>query len=208
MSDAINLPLILLAALAAVASPGPATITIAETAMSRGKAPAFVLVLGILTGSLFWSISASLGVAALMLAHGWALDLLRILGAGYLLFLAAKSAGQALGPDARNAVPPSAMSTGRMYLKGLVLHLTNPKAILFFGSLFAIGLPAGTSSSDLALIVAALAAQSFLVFTGYALLFSNPIMARGYLRMRRGLQGLFAIAFAGAGIKVLTTRLV
>jgi threonine/homoserine/homoserine lactone efflux protein len=48
----INLPLILLAALVASASPGPATLAIAGTSMASGRASGLALVSGITTGSL------------------------------------------------------------------------------------------------------------------------------------------------------------
>src|SRR3546814_15687490 len=54
------------------------------------------------------------------------------------------------------------------YRRGLVLHLTNPKAILFFGSLYAVGVPAGASVETLALVIAAVGLQSLLLFHGYA----------------------------------------
>ena len=135
MIDTINLPIILSAALIAGASPGPATLAIADTSMRQGRKFGLALAAGVTTGSLMWSVAAAFGLGALMLANAWAFEMLRYFGAAYLLFLAFKSAKSALGPDAemREGVP--ARSLGRAYAKGLALHLTNPKAILFFGSL-------------------------------------------------------------------------
>ena len=42
---------------------------------------------------------------------------------------------------------------------------------------------------------------------GYALLFSNPVVARGYLKLRRWFEGAFALAFGYAGLKILTAKL-
>ena len=67
----INLPLILLAALVASASPGPATLAIAGTSMGSGRASGLSLASGITTGSLMWSVSAALGLGAVMLANAW-----------------------------------------------------------------------------------------------------------------------------------------
>ena len=93
------------------------------------------------------------------------------------------------------------------YLKGLLLHLTNPKAVLFFGALFAIGLPADATPGALATVILAIGVQSMLVFHGYALLFSRPGMIRRYERLRRWFEAAFALAFGAAGLKILTTRL-
>ena len=59
---------------------------------------------GVMTGSLFWSISAASGLGALMLAHAWLIEMLRYAGAAYLLYLAYKAARDAMTPDA--ALPP------------------------------------------------------------------------------------------------------
>ncbi|UHC14015.1 LysE family transporter [Methylobacterium currus] len=207
MSLSINLPLILSAAFVASASPGPATLAIADTAMQAGRRTGLALALGVVTGSLTWSVAAALGLAAVMASSRWMLEVLRYLGGAYLLVLAFKSARSAIrGPAAmeRNAAEVSA---SRAYAKGLALHLTNPKAILFFGSLYTLGLSPQASPAELVLVIAAVGLQSAAIFTGYALLFSNGRLARGYLRLRRWFEGAFAVLFAGAGLKVLASRL-
>ncbi|MFC3676675.1 LysE family translocator [Ferrovibrio xuzhouensis] len=212
MTDGLHLPLILAAALLASASPGPATLAIAGTAMKSGRKYGLAVAAGILTGSLVWSTAAACGLGAAMLANAWVFEVLRWFGAGYLIFLAVKSARSALKPG-EPALRGLGLHNGgqtslkRMYLSGLALHLTNPKAILFFGALYAVGVPAGATPADLATVILAIGAQSTLVFHGYALLFSSAPVARGYLRLRRWFEGAFAIGFGYAGVKILTARL-
>ena len=206
MTD-INLPLILLAALIASASPGPATLAIAGTSMTSGRRFGLSLAAGITTGSLMWSGAAALGLGVIMLANAWAFEVIRYLGACYLLFLAFKSARSALTPGALPTRQVSAPTLRAAYGKGLALHLTNPKAILFFGSLFGIGIPAGSSPLALALVILAVGLQSFLVFHGYAFLFSSAPMMAAYARLRRWFETVFALAFGAAGVKILTARL-
>lgn len=204
----VNLILILGAALVAVASPGPATLAIAGTAMQQGRDPALALASGVVTGSFFWSITAAFGLGAIMLANAWAFELLRYFGAAYLVYLAIRSARSALRPGTSAPLNLKTPSLHTAYGKGLALHLTNPKAVLFFGALYSIGLPPGTAPSDLVTVILAVGAQSIVVFYGYALLFSNAALARVYLRLRRPLEALFAAAFATAGWRILTARLV
>ena len=206
MSD-INLPLILLAALIASASPGPATLAIAGTSMNSGRPFGLALAAGITTGSLMWSVTAALGLGVIMLANAWAFEVIRYLGACYLLFLAFKSARSALTPGALTTRRVSTPTLKAAYGKGLALHLTNPKAILFFGSLFGVGIPPGSSPLALAIVIAAVGLQSFLVFHGYAFLFSSPPMMAGYAKLRRWFEAVFAVAFGAAGFKILTARL-
>lgn len=203
----INLPLILAAAFVASASPGPATLAIAGTSMASGRKYGLAIAAGITSGSLTWSVSAALGLATLMHSSVWAFEVMRYVGTGYLLFLAFRSARSAMTPGKPKMLNMPVASLRSACGKGLALHLTNPKAILFFGSLFAIGIPPGTSVEDLALVIAAVGLQSVLVFHGYALLFSSPPLIAGYARLRRWFEAVFAIACGAAGLKIMTTGL-
>ncbi|MBS0533525.1 MAG: LysE family translocator [Proteobacteria bacterium] len=203
----IHLSLIMIAALIAVASPGPAVLAIAGTSMKAGRRSGLVFASGVTTGSLTWSVGAAAGLSAVMLANAWLIELIRYFGAAYLLFLAFKSARSALTPGVAALQGLAAPSPRRAFVRGLTLHLTNPKAILFFGSLYSFGVPADATLADLALIVAAVGLQSAIVLHGYAVLFSNPTVVTGYLKLRRWFDGVFAVAFGYAGYKILSARL-
>ncbi|MDQ7019950.1 MAG: LysE family transporter [Robiginitomaculum sp.] len=201
----INLPLILLAALVTMASPGPATLAIAGTSMSSGRVSGLSLASGITTGSFIWSVLAALGLGAIMLANAWVFELIRYFGAAYLMFLAFKSGRSALS---KKNMPIQSMTGTRstLFRKGLLLHLTNPKAILFFGSLYSLGVPAGSSMYELIMVIISVGFQGFIIFHGYAILFSSNAMTRVYLSLRRWFEGIFAIGFGAASIKILTTK--
>lgn len=206
MFEEIHLPLILAAAFAATASPGPATLALAGTSMAHGRKLGLALASGITTGSLTWSTAAACGLGALMLANAWASEVIRYLGAAYLLFLAFKSARSALSPKLLEPKATSGSSRS-LFAKGLALHLTNPKAIFFFGSLYGIGLPASASVEQLVTVVLAVGALSATVFHSYALLFSLPPVVRFYTRIRRWFEAAFALGFGLAGLKFLTVPL-
>ena len=202
----VNIPLILVAGLIASVSPGPATLAIAGTSMERGRVQGVVIALGIFSGSITWSVSAAAGIGALMLVNLWVFEVIRYFGAGYLLFLAFQAARGALSDQQLNTRAVQGRLR-RVYLQGLLLHLTNPKAVLFFGSIYTIGIPPGAQLSQLLTVMVSLALISFSVFVGYALLFSTPMATKLYLRARRWFQAVFAVGFAAAGLKILTARL-
>jgi threonine efflux protein len=207
MPDGINLPVILVAALLASGSPGPSNLAIAGTSMKAGRKLGLALASGIMTGSLIWSAAAACGLGAIMLANAWVLEGLRYFATGYLLLLAFKSAKSACTPDEARPQGLTVSSVKRAYVRGLALHLTNPKAILFFVSVYSLAVPATASVHEIALVVVAVGIQSFVIFHGYALLFSIGAVVRGYMRARRWFEAAFAVAFGAAGVKILAAKL-
>ncbi|MEE9429019.1 MAG: LysE family transporter, partial [Paracoccaceae bacterium] len=81
-------------------SPGPATLSIAGTSMEQGRKSGLIFALGILVGSASLGLAAASGMSALMLANAWVFEVLRYVGAAYLLFLASKALRSAMRPDA------------------------------------------------------------------------------------------------------------
>ena len=189
-------------------SPGPATTGIAGTAMSEGRRPALAFALGILAGSASWGIAAALGLSAVMLANVWVFELLRYAGAAYLGWLALKALKRAAAKDTTAAVgTPFKGSFRSLFAKGAAVHITNPKAILSWASIYAIVAPTDATPATLFAYFAALFAGSILIFIGYAFLFSSPAIVRGYRRASRVFDLAFAGFFGFAGYKILTARL-
>lgn len=206
MTD-INLWLILLAALLAAGSPGPATLTIAGTAMASGRKAGLAVAAGVTTGSFMWSVSAAFGLGAIMLANAWLFEVVRYVGAAYLGWLALKSARAAWLGAALKIPPVSSKSLKGHYAKGLGLHLTNPKAVLFFGALYSVGVPPGTPVTGLLTVILSVGTLSFVMFHGYALIFSSAPMMRAYTRAKRVFEATFAIFFGAAALRILTAKL-
>ena len=188
-------------------SPGPATLAIAGTSMNRGRGAGLAVAAGIVSGSACWGLAAALGLSALMVAHVWLVEVLRYVGAAYLLYLAAKAARSAVSDKPLMPVAAGLGGIAGLFVKGLLIHLTNPKAILGWGAVFAIAVPIGAPQGVVFETYGALLAVSCAVFFGYALIFSAPPFVRGYQRMRRWFEGAFAILFGLAGLKILTARL-
>lgn len=188
-------------------SPGPATLGIASTSMNVGRTLGFVFSLGILAGSAAWGIAAALGMSAIMLANAWVFEVIRYVGAGYLLYLAYKSARSAWTNKAPLMKKGQSGDAWRVFTKGALIHLTNPKAILSWGAIYAIALPPTASIGDLFWLFAFLYSGSILVFVGYAFLFSTRGIVAANARARRWFEGVFAALFGAAAIKILTAKL-
>jgi len=185
-------------------SPGPATLAISGTSMSLGRRSGLTIATGIIAGSASWGIAAALGVSAIMMTNAWVFEIVRYAGALYLLYLAIKSLRSAAFPKEQSmqAVPQS-----RLFIKGLLLHLTNPKAVLGWGSIYAIALPTEAVASQVWMLFVCLITTSMTVFWGYAVLFSSGPIAKGYGRMKRWFDAAFGLLFGAASLKLLTARL-
>lgn len=195
--------------LVAVISPGPAIIAIISTSLNQGRQRGLTIALGIFAGSFTWAMAAALGMAALLTRYGQVLEILKIVGGLYLLYLAYKACRGALRPTVRGDLPTveGEESFRRTFLTGYAIHLTNPKAVFAWVAIISLGLPAGASASAVALIVGGCLLTGFTVFMGYALLFSTRRAARLYQSARRPLDALMAVMFGAAGVKMISSAL-
>lgn len=187
-------------------SPGPSTLAIMSTAMSRGRAAAFALAAGVITISWTWAVLASTGLAALLLAYPQTLTAIQIAGGSYLLYLASRAARSALeGKDlAGPAEPPPSRAEFRMlYRRGVLIHVANPKVIMAWIATLSLGLQPGAPAHRPFVILLGCAVLSVIIFGGYAVLFSFPVMSRLYTSAQRWIDGVLALFFAGAGLALL-----
>jgi threonine/homoserine/homoserine lactone efflux protein len=125
-----TLALFALAALALIAIPGPNMVYVATRSMSEGRRSGFASALGLLTGTLMNVIAAAAGLSALIASSATAYDVLRYLGAAYLVFLGVKALRQRSSGE--EAHTPRPVSLARAYRQAIVVQLLNPKVALFF----------------------------------------------------------------------------
>ena len=191
------------------ASPGPSNMRIMSVAMHQGRRPALMLAAGVISGSFFWGSMAATGVSAVIVQYAEALIVLKVIGGAYLLFLASKACRSALTSNERFANELSSVpkaSGWKLYQRGLLMHLTNPKAILSWIATMTLGLGPGATTSTVAIILAGCAVLSVTIFGGYAVVFSTAPMVRAYQKARRWIEGALAMVFAGAGLRLLFGR--
>lgn len=201
-----ELALLYIAWLIGGGSPGPATLALASTGMARGRTAALALAFGILVGSGAWAVAAAAGFSAAMVANAWLADILRIIGATYILWLAFKSIRSAMRPGAATMGAALPAEPRKAFLGGLMLHITNPKAILSWGAVYAVAVPPGSSVGQLAAMGLFLFSGSIIVFVGYALIFSTETAMRRYISLRRWFEAAFGVLFGGAAIAILSAR--
>ncbi len=179
------------------AMPGPGNLSIANASLNHGRAPGVSMAAGVISGSLCWGAIAAAGVSAVLMSSAQLFMWLKILGASYLLWLGYKAVTSALSDAPVQArATAAAGSLGMFYLQGLGIHLTNPKAILTWLTVTALGLSANAPAWASIVLVAGCGLLGFLVFMGYALAFSARAAGPFFTRMRKPF-GLLCAAFYG-----------
>ncbi len=204
MLDALFSP-VLLAFFVAAASPGPATLAVSTTAMARGARAAVLMGVGLAIGLAFWGLIAAAGLGALLVQSSVALTFLRWFGGAYLLWLAWQSARNAVIPEPETMEVPT-IADSRILIRGLVLNLSNPKAVLAWISVLALGVGSSEDPSRLAITTALCALLGLVIYLAYAVLFSQASVRSGYRKARRGIDGLAAAFFGYSGFKLVFTR--
>jgi threonine/homoserine/homoserine lactone efflux protein len=125
-----TLLLFALASLVLVAIPGPNVIYIATRSLSHGRRVGVASTFGVETGALVHIAAATLGLSALIRSSPLAFDVVKYLGAAYLIGLGIRSLVRAR-PLALTAAE-GAGDVRRAYAEGVLVNVLNPKVALFF----------------------------------------------------------------------------
>lgn len=150
-------------------TPGPANVFAVATGMQKGRASAFVGVLGMNTATLVWFSAAALGLGALVKAFPQAFRVLAVGGALYVAWLGLKAIAGAF----RTAAEPSEIPVRRgrsAFIDGFTVQIANPKAILFFTAVLPPFLDVNRPAApQLALFAAATIGMDVMAMSAYGL---------------------------------------
>lgn len=190
-----------------VITPGPDLAYFLGQTVTRGRAAGMVAVLGNSLGLLFHSTLAALGLSALLAASATAFTALKIVGAVYLLYLGI----QAIRHGSAFSLPAGqgAAGLGRVFAKGLLINVLNPKVIVFFITFLPQFIVPGEPNAGPKLFVLGvlyialsipISALIVLGAGGFAGLLQRSAAAR------RTVDFLFAGVMGAFAVKLLTTR--
>ena len=118
------------ASLALAVAPGPDNLFVLSQSALFGSRSGLLVTLGLCTGLLLHIAAATLGVAAILQTSPLAFNLLKAVGAAYLVLLAV----QAFRAGAAGLEVSSHSGSGArtLYFRGIIMNVTNPKVALFF----------------------------------------------------------------------------
>ena len=196
--------------LIALLSPGPDFFYVSQTAVSRARHEAFAGVVGITLGVALWAALALLGLQLLLHRLLWLERAVAIAGGLYLCWMGFKMLrGALLGPSGVMATEaPDSLARGAWSAlrRGLFTNLANPKVVIYFGSIFSAFLGAGISTGARWGLWAMVVAETLLWFSFVAGCFALPAMRRGYLRVRRWIDGCAGAVFMLFGLHLMFTQ--
>jgi threonine/homoserine/homoserine lactone efflux protein len=187
-------------------SPGPDIAFILAQTAKRGRQAGFLAMYGVWTGAFFHVFLAAFGLSAILATSAAAFSLVKLSGAGYLIWLGLQSFRS---HGALSKTKPLDSSSMSIYKQGIIVAALNPKTALFFLSFLPqfVEIKAGPVSAQLFLhgslvIAVALFIEPLLVIAGAKLttkMNSNPRLG---IWLDRGLGTLFV----GLGLSLITQQ--
>jgi threonine/homoserine/homoserine lactone efflux protein len=188
-------------------APGPDNIFVLTQSALRGRSAGLLVTLGLCTGLLVHTTAVAFGVAVIFQASAVAFTALKLFGAAYLLYLAwhaFRASSQDISADRTNG-----MSAGRLYRRGIIMNVTNPKVSIFFMAFLPqFADPArGPLSLQMLLLGGVFIVSTILVFGGIALLTGSigPWLSRSP-KTQVVMNRVAGLVFVGLAVKLATVK--
>jgi len=186
--------------------PGPDTAVTINGTLSGGRRGGVFTALGVSCGQAVWTLAASAGVSALLVASEPAFRTVKYLGAAYLLCLGLRAIWSAVRPGSAPSASPSGLArrgTLACYRRGLLSDLGNPKMAVFFTSL----LPQfGVGFAVLALLGLVFCVMTFLWLACYAVALAKMGDLLRRSSVHRALDVVTGTVLVALGVRLATEQ--
>lgn len=194
--------------LLAAASPGPDFALVSRQALLQGRRAGLWVSLGIALGLGIHIIYSAAGLATLIAHSTMWMNAIKLIGGSYLLYLGY----QGIRAKAQSGVitnEPSVLTdiaAHRLVGKGFLCNALNPKAPIYFLSLFTIVLSPNLPASTLVIYGVWIMLLQLFWFSLITLFFSQPTIRRRFLAISHWIDRVFGVAMMGLGLKVLLSK--
>jgi len=187
----------LIAAVLIAITPGPGAVLSMSVGMRYGYRSALLAILGLQAALLLQLMVVALGLGALLAASETAFGLLKLAGAAYLIWLGVT---KWRAPVDAVVVKSGDLPTRGLFVQGLLVNLTNPKAIVFIGALVPQFIdPAQPVAAQYAVIAATLSTTDLIVMSAYAVAALQMGRWLGEVRHIRWQNRVFGVVFITVG---------
>ncbi|MDD1508750.1 LysE family translocator [Pseudomonas sp. CNPSo 3701] len=199
-----------LAYLAATLSPGPNVLLVVRNALRHGPNAMGATLLGNLTAQLLVTSGVALGVGALLIAMPTAFLALKIIGAGYLIYLGLRQLFARQAAAGKASVEPSAavvVAGWRIAGEAFLVSASNPKTMIFLCAFLPQFLQAERSLvlqfTVMYVTIAAIVVVVHSLYCFAAFRFSKRLSAQRWVATIKRLTGAL---FIGLGVRLLSVR--
>jgi threonine/homoserine/homoserine lactone efflux protein len=206
MVAASQLYLFIGAALALLLVPGPAVLYITARSASQGRMAGLVSVLAIETANFLQAAAAALGLSAIVYSSALAFDMVKYLGAAYLIYLGLSKLF--FSNDKNGDVPVVQESLRRIYWQGFAVNILNPKTALFFFAFLPqfVSPDHGNVAAQTLLLGAIFVGMAIVTDSLYALLASSLAgRLKGSKNFQKGGRYFAGLVYIGLGITTALT---
>ncbi len=190
----------LAAALVIAVSPGPGAVLSMSTGLRYGYAAALRAIAGLQIALLLQLCVVALGLGAVLATSEAAFAVVKFAGAAYLIWLGVQKWRSPPEPIGGDGEGQRVQSRRQLYAQGILVNLTNPKAIVFIAALVPqFIVPDRPQWPQFAIIGATMVAVDMMVMSCYALLATRfrPLLRNP--RLLRLQNRIFGGLFVGAG---------
>jgi threonine/homoserine/homoserine lactone efflux protein len=206
MIEFSQLYLFLGATLALLLVPGPAVLYITARSANQGRMAGLISVLAIETANFLQAVAATLGLSAILLSSALAFDVVKYLGAAYLIYLGLRKllVSEEGTPDGE----VRAESLARIYWQGFAINLLNPKTALFFFAFLPqfVNPAKGNVTTQTLLLGVIFVGMAIVTDSLYALLASSLAdRLRGNRHYQEGQRYFAGFVYLGLGITTALT---
>ena len=186
-------------------TPGPNMSLILASTLSGGLRAGLVTLAGTTTGLALLVAGAALGMTSVMVFMSEWFDVIRWLGALYLVYLGARTLWQLRRRAGGLPLPPREAGAN-LYFEGLLVSLSNPKVLLFLGAFLPQFIdPGGDAVLQLSLLAVLFVAVLALVDVCYTLAFARARSTLGTARLRL-LDGAAGVLLLLGGLALALAR--
>jgi threonine/homoserine/homoserine lactone efflux protein len=189
------------ASLALLLVPGPAVLYITARSANQGRLAGLVSVMAIETANFLQAVAATLGLSAILLSSALAFDVVKYLGAAYLIYLGIRKLFAREEETEHGAIKPESLS--RIYWQGVAINLLNPKTALFYFAFLPqfVDPAKGNVTVQTLLLAAIFVGMAFITDSSYALITSSLAeRLRGSRHFQRGQRYFAGLVYVGLGI--------
>lgn len=186
-----------------ILSPGPDFFMVIKNAARYRRLPAMMTALGIVAGTSTHMAYCVAGLAVVITTTPWLFDILKYAGAAYLIWvglLALLSRGHTSTSPNDAAVQDVAL--GKAFIQGYLCNLLNPKATLFFLSIFTQVLSVTSGLDDKLWYAGVIVTISAVWWPLLVMLIQNAPVRRGLARAQKIVDKMLGGLLIALGIKV------